>query len=76
MLRLFLESNSPAYPIGSIMINFDFARTPEVLAAFIAAKPTAEEISCVIRKCDFAQTPEVSRRFPRGEANGASGNKD
>lgn len=45
------------------MINFDFARTPEVLAAFIAAKPTAAGIGDLMRGCEFARTPEMLALF-------------
>jgi len=38
----------------------EYARTPEMLRAFINAKPNAEDIRRLIEACgDFAQTPEL-----------------
>ena len=53
-----------AEQIYYIMADARPARTPKMLQAFIAAKPTAKTIYSLMRDCgDFARTPEMVKLF-------------
>ena len=60
-LRFFEVQGVPALAI--FVSACELTLTPELLALFIAADPTAWEICLLMRDCEFARTPEMLALF-------------